>query len=145
MYDTFIELIEEKWRDAFITLMETIDVNLPKGFEKTIQHNMISYTVPLTTYAPGYHCTPNTPLPFISIAAQKRHLALYHMGIYVDNDLYQWFSNEYANLVPTKLNMGKSCIRFTTTKNIPFELIAQLMKKMTVEKWIQLYEENVKQ
>ena len=66
------------------------------------------------------------------------------MGIYVDNDLYQWFSNEYANQVPTKLNMGKSCIRFTTTKNIPFELIAQLMQKMTVEKWIQLYEENVK-
>ena len=144
MFDILIEQIEDKWLDAFITLMETIDANLPKGFEKTIQHNMISYVVPLATYPAGYHCTPNTPLPFISIAAQKRHLALYHMGIYADKELLQWFEKEYAHHVPTKLNMGKSCIRFTTTKNIPFDLIAQLIQKMTVEQWIQLYETQLK-
>jgi len=84
--------------------------------------------------------TPNTPLPFISLAAQKRHIALYHMGIYADQALLSWFQEEYARRVPTKLNMGKSCIRFTSTKHIPFDLISELVAKMTPAEWISHYE-----
>ena len=92
----------------------------------------------------GYHVTPETPLPFISLAAQKRHIALYHMGIYGDPKLLNWFQDEYSKVVPTKLNMGKSCIRFTNTKNIPYELIGELASKISVEKWIECYETNRK-
>ncbi|MEO4052089.1 DUF1801 domain-containing protein [Solibacillus sp. CAU 1738] len=144
MIETYIEQMEDKWRDAYISLVETVDANLPEGFEKTDQYNMLNYVVPLSTYPPGYHCTPNTPLPFLAIAAQKRHLAIYHMGIYADPQLLAWFEKEYAKRVPTKLNMGKSCIRFTSTKHIPFDLIAELVQKMTPERWVQLYEQNVK-
>jgi len=38
------------------------------------------------------------------------------------------------------LNMGKSCIRFTSAKNIPFELIGELVAKMTPAQWISKYE-----
>jgi len=135
-----MEQVEEKWRDAFSKLVDVLEANLPEGFEQTMQYNMFSYVVPLETYPCGYHVTPNTPLPFISLAAQKRHIALYHMGIYADQALLSWFQEEYARRVLTKLNMGKSCIRFTSTKHIPFDLISELAAKMTPAEWISHYE-----
>ncbi len=144
MFEEYIEAIDEKWKDGFIRLMDVIDANIPEGFEKNMQYGMISYVVPFSIYPDGYHVTPETPLPFISLAAQKRHIALYHMGIYGDPKLLNWFQDEYSKVVPTKLNMGKSCIRFTNTKNIPYELIGVLASKISVEKWIECYETNRK-
>ena len=136
----YIEQVDEKWRADFLKLVDVVESNLPDGFERTMQYGMISYVVPLSTYPKGYHVTPNTPLPFIALAAQKRHLALYHMGIYADEALLSWFQDEYAKRVPTKLNMGKSCIRFTNAKNIPYDLIGELLLKMTPAEWIAKYE-----
>ncbi|KOS66919.1 hypothetical protein AEA09_15575 [Lysinibacillus contaminans] len=136
----YIEQVDEKWRADFAKLVDVVESNLPDGFERTMQYGMISYVVPLSTYPKGYHVTPNTPLPFISLAAQKQHLALYHMGVYADEALLAWFQEEYAKSVPTKLNMGKSCIRFTNAKNIPFDLIGELVSKMTPAEWIAKYE-----
>jgi hypothetical protein len=36
--------------------------------------------------------------------------------------------------------MGKSCIRFKKAENIPFDLIGELMQKITVKEWIEGYE-----
>lgn len=142
MLDEFIGEIDDLWRDAFVLLMLTVEENLPAGFEKSFYGNMITYSVPLSAYPNGYHVTPGTPLPFLSIAPQKHHLALYHLGIYADSELLHWFQQAYTEVVPTKLNMGKSCIRWTTTKHIPYELIGELCKKMTVAQWIALYEKG---
>lgn len=138
--DTYISQIDDKWRDSFVQLSETIQNHIPDGFESVLQYGGISYVVPLSTYPQGYHVTPNTPLPFISIIAQKKHLSLYHMGVYSDPELLHWFQEEYAKQVPTKLNMGKSCIRFTNPSKIPYSLIGELVEKMTVADWIQRYE-----
>ena len=142
MYEQLIADIDEKWHDAFVKLMLTIEENLPQGFEKSIDRHFLVYSVPISTYPKGYHVTPNTPLPFLSIAAQKRHLALYHLGIYANPELLRWFEQEYQKRVRTKLNMGKSCIRWTSTKHIPYDLIGELCRKITVEQWIHLYEQQ---
>ncbi len=142
--ENYIENVDEKWRDALIKLMETVDTHLPGGFEKVEQYGGIGYVVPFSTYPEGYHVTPDTQLPFLGLAAQKRHLALYHLGIYAKPELLNWFQQEYKKQVPTKLNMGKSCIRFTNTKHIPYELIGELLTKMTPEDWITVYEAQVK-
>ena len=131
-------------KKAFSTLRETILKNLPKGFEETFIYNMIGYVVPLKSYPNGYHCNPKLPLPFINIAAQKTSISIYHMGIYVNKDLMIWFENEYKKHSKTKLDMGKSCIRFKKMDDIPFELIGQLITKMSSEKWIEIYESNLK-
>lgn len=140
----YMKQVDEKWHADFAKLVDVVESNLPDGFERIMQYGMIGYVVPLSTYPKGYHVTPNTPLPFISLAAQKRHLALYHMGIYGDEKLLTWFQEEYADRVPTKLNMGKSCIRFTNTKNIPYDLIGELVSKMTPAEWITIYEGELK-
>ncbi len=123
-------------------LRETIINSLPQGFEETISYGMIGYVVPLSIYPAGYHCDPKLPLPFINLASQKNFVALYHMGIYADDNLLNWFTNEYPKYCKTKLDMGKSCIRFKKMEDIPYQLIAELCSKISVEKWIEAYTEK---
>jgi hypothetical protein len=105
---------------------------------------MLGYVVPKTIYPDGYHCDSSLPLPFINLAAQKSYIALYHMGIYTRGDILKWFQTEYPNHAKYKLDMGKSCIRFKRMDDIPYALIGELVKKMTVEDWIAKYEEVIK-
>jgi len=138
----YIESLAEERKEAMNNLREIILTSLPKGFEETFSYGMISYVVPLTTYPNGYHCSPETPLPFVNIASQKNHIAIYHMGIYAQPDLLNWFTNEFVNYSKKKLDIGKSCIRFKNPNDIPFDLIKELMKKMSVDEWITLYEKS---
>ena len=62
------------------------------------------------------------------------------MGIYNTPELLQWFVLEYPKHCLRKLDMGKSCIRFKKIDYIPFELIGELMQKMTTQNWISKYE-----
>lgn len=137
--NTWLESIPEDRRPAAINLIQIIQKSLPKGFELSIQSNMLAWVVPLKMYPNGYHCSPNTPLPFLNLAAQKNGLTIYHMGIYADKSLLKWFETEWSSHTNQKLDMGKSCIRFKNTNEIPFEFIGQLMEKMSPEAWIELY------
>ena len=140
----YLNNVEEDKKESFVKLQQTIQKNLPKGFEETIIYNMIGYVVPLKIYPEGYHCDTSLPLPFINIAAQKNFITIYHMGIYADEELLNWFVNEYPKHAKTKLDMGKSCIRFKKINDIPFDLIGELMSKMSVEQWINLYNNKLK-
>jgi len=143
--DEYISKLPQERQFAVSKLRETVKTNLPKGFEECISYKMIGYVVPHSLYPKGYHCDTKLPLPFINIASQKNFVALYHSGIYADNKLLAWFKTEYPKYVSTKLDMGKSCVRFKKIENIPYDLIAALCQKMTVEDWITLYEKNLKQ
>ncbi len=125
---------------AMTTLRDVIKQNLPTGFVETMQYGMISYVVPHSIYPQGYHCKPADALPFLSIASQKNCIALYHMGIYGDAALLNWFQQGYAKVCTAKLDMGKSCVRFKKPHQIPYALIGELATKMTVQDWIDSYE-----
>ena len=138
--DEYLDSLPEERKDAVSRLRECIRGNLPEGFEEVMSGTMPSYVVPLTTYPVGYHVGKNTPLPFVSFASQKGHIALYHFGLYVDKELMSWFEAAYAEQVEHKLDMGKSCVRFKKPEQIPFALIAQLMQQRTVADWVACYE-----
>lgn len=140
----YLKEIDPSKKEAFSTLRETILKNIPKGFEETMAYGMIGYVVPHNLYPAGYHCKPQEPLPFASIAAQKNFIALYHMGVYANKNLLEWFTENYQKITGKKPDMGKSCIRFKKPDSIPFELIGQLMKKMTVKQWVDVYEQQFK-
>ncbi len=142
--DEYVSKVPEDRREAVSKLRETVKSNLPEGFEECISYKMIGYVVPHSLYPDGYHCDSKLPLPFINIASQKNFVALYHSGIYANKDLYDWFVEQYPKHVKTKLDMGKSCIRFKNVNHIPYELIAELCSKMTPKNWIELYEKNTK-
>ncbi len=105
--EEYIEKVPEDRREHFALLRKTILDNLPEGFEETMSYGMIGYVVPHSLYPDGYHCDPKLPLPFMSIASQKNFVAFYHMGIYANPELYDWFVSEYPKYVKRKLDMGK--------------------------------------
>lgn len=140
----YIENIPEDRLAAYKKLRSTIKKNLPKGFKECISYGMPGYVVPLSTYPDGYHCKADTPLPFVSLANQKSFIAVYHMGLYNDPKLYKWFVNEYGKRCKYKIDMGKSCLRLKKLDDIPYDLIAELMTKITVDDWIKAYEKNIK-
>lgn len=131
-------------KEAMEKLTKIIDDNIPEGFSKVVASEMLNWVVPHSLYPAGYHCNPQQALPFIAIASQKNFIALYHMGIYSHNELHNWFVSEYPKYVKTKLDMGKSCIRFKKVDAIPFDLIGELVSKMTVQQWITVYEAVLK-
>lgn len=144
MIEAFLQDKDPKWQPVFRKVWQVFLEHLPAGFEAAWSSNLPSFVVPLTTYPPGYHCSPASPLPFISLAINKQGLSVYHMGIYADPVLLAWFQEEYPKHMTTKLNMGKSCIRFTNPKQVPYDLLKSLASKMSPDQWIQLYEENIR-
>lgn len=142
--DEYIKNLSPERAEAIRTLRETILNNIPKGFREVIGYGMIGYVVPHTLYPAGYHCDPKLPLPFLNIASQKNFIALYHMGLYANPKLLEWFTTEYPKQVSTKLDIGKSCVRFKKAEHIPYKLIGELMTKMTPQDWIDLYESAFK-
>jgi uncharacterized protein YdhG (YjbR/CyaY superfamily) len=141
--DQYLEELPAERKEAVTKLHKIITKNLPKGFKAGIGYGMICYSVPHSLYPKGYHCDPSLPLPFMSLASQKNFIALYHMGIYADPKLLEWFTKAYAKAVPGKLDMGKSCLRFKKAENIPYELIAELATKMSVKDWVGMYESKL--
>ena len=141
--DYFNALAEDR-RGAMETLRSSIRANLPSGFEEVLNYGQPSWVVPHSLYEAGYHVNPDLPLPFLSIASQKSHIGVYHMGIYASSSLMDWFVGKYPKHCKTRLDMGKSCIRFKKADDIPNDLIGELCGKMSAGEWIKLYEEQIK-
>ncbi|MDP5096233.1 MAG: DUF1801 domain-containing protein [Flavobacterium sp.] len=142
--EQYINEAPEDRRQALQKLRNIILENLPEGFQECISYGMVGYVVPHAIYPKVYHCSPELPLPFLSFASQKNSINFYHMGIYAQPELYDWFVSEYPKYSKQKLDIGKSCIRIKKPENIPFELIGQLVKKLTVADWIATYESAFK-
>ena len=141
--DEYIAGLPEDRRAALSALREVINDNLPPGFEEQMGYGHIGWVVPKDAYPPGYHCTPEQPLPFMGIASQKNHIALYSMCLYGHVKQLDWFRSEWPKHSKKKLNMGKSCIRFTKLEDIPLDLIGQLASQTTPRQWIEIYQNSL--
>ena len=119
----YLEEVPEDRKKYFNKLRGTILENIPEGFQEEMSYGMIGYVVPHKLYPDGYHVSPDLPLPFVNLASQKNGIALYHMGLYANKELLEWFVKEYPKHTKLKLDMGKSCIRFRKPEQISFNLI----------------------
>ena len=139
----YINSLSSEKKEAINKIISVIQKKIPKGFNEQINYGIPSWVVPHLTYPKGYHCSPELPLPFLSLAARKNYIALYHMGIYADKELMNWFIKEYPKHSKYKLDIGKSCIRFKKLNEIPFSLIGELCSKMSMKEWIIIYEKEI--
>jgi hypothetical protein len=142
--DQYYANLPEDRKEAMMQLRKVMKKNLPKGFQEVMNYGMPGFVVPHKLYPAGYHCKPEDPLPFISLASQKNSINFYHMGIYSEPKLLKWFTSEFPKHSKKKLDMGKSCVRFKKPEDIPLDLIGELVSKMTPQDWIALYEKNLK-
>jgi hypothetical protein len=140
----YLDSLAEDRKIPMIKLRNSILETLPEGFKEGMGYGMLGYSVPHSIYPQGYHCDPKLPLPFLGIASQKNFIALYHMGIYADPKLHNWFVTEFPKHAKSKLDMGKSCIRFKKFDDIPYQLITELTSKVSVSEWISRYENILK-
>ena len=140
----YIKSLPADRKAAISELRKVIKKNLPKGFKEMMGYGMLGYVVPHSLYPAGYHCKPEDPLPFMGVASQKNFISVYHMGMYADKKLLKWYATEYSKITKKKVDMGKSCTRFTKMDQIPYKLIGELAGKMTAKEWIEIYEKNFK-
>lgn len=142
--DEYVKQLPADRQQAIAELRKVVLKNLPKGFEEIMSYGMLGYVVPHKMYPDGYHCNPKLPLPFLNIASQKNFIAIYHMGLYSNKELKQWFVDEYKKQSKKKLDLGKSCMKFKKAEDIPYKLIGELAKKITPKMWIEYYENTIK-
>jgi uncharacterized protein YdhG (YjbR/CyaY superfamily) len=138
--EAYMASLPDERKAAMEQLRAVITQHLPAGFQEEMSYGMIGYVVPHSLYSKGYHCNPKLPLPMINLASQKNFIALYHMGMYADQSILDWFTTEYAKTCSGKLDMGKSCVRFKKMTDIPYALLGELAAKISVEQWISCYE-----
>lgn len=142
--EEYIEQLPEDRKAAVTKLHHLIINNMPRGLEAGMGYGMLAYYVPKSIYPEGYHCKPFPPLPFINVASQKNYIALYHYGLYAKQELHDWFVTEYPKHSKLKLDLGKSCVRFKKIDAIPYDLIEELLSKMSIEEWIAIYSKALK-
>ena len=138
--DEYLKELPADRKEPMTELRNTIVKNLPKGFKEQMSYGMIGYVVPHEIYPAGYHCDPKLPLGMVNIGSQKNFIVMHHMGLYANPDLLKWFVTEYPKHSKAKLDMGKGCVRFKKMDDIPYKLVGELIKKVSVKDWIDSYE-----
>ena len=141
--DEYIASLPEERKDAMTKLRKVIKKNLPKGYKEEMSYGMIGIVVPHSINPAGYHCNPKIPLPLINLGNKKDGISLHHMGLYGDPTLLDWFVSEYAKKVDSKLDMGKGCVRFKKMDQIPYELIGELIAKVSVDDYVKVVTDNL--
>lgn len=126
-------------RASIEAVRKVILANLDHDYEEGIQYGMIGYFIPHRIYPAGYHCDPKQPLPFVGLASQKNHMAVYMMCLYGDGSLTTWFQSEWKK-TGKKLDMGKSCIRFKTSDDLALDVIGEAIRRVPASKYIEIYE-----
>ena len=89
---TYLAALPDERRAALKKVRATVNANLPDGFEETLQFGMISWVVPFAILPDTYN---KQPLPLVSLASQKSHMALYLMAVYGDPALAAGFAKAY--------------------------------------------------
>jgi hypothetical protein len=135
----YLKQLPEDRRAAISKVRSVIRKNLPKGFAEQMTYGMIGYVVPHKLYPPGYHCNPEQPLPYACLASQKNYMSLYLMSIYGDGELARWMREQFQAR-GKKLDIGKSCIRFKKIEDLPLDVIAEALSRVSVDAYIERVE-----
>lgn len=135
----YLAALPPERRKELAKVRAVIKKQLPKGYQETLQYGMVSYVVPLALYPAGYLNKKDVPLPYVCLAVQKNHLALYLMNVYGSPQLERWFRSAWAKS-GKKLDMGKSCVRFKVADDLPLDVVGEAVARTPVQEYIERYE-----
>ena len=140
--EEFIAALPPGRQEAITTIRATILANLPDGYEEGIRGNVLSYYVPHSICADGYHCNAEDPVPFAGLSANKKKISLHMFCLYIDRDAKDRFVTAWKK-TGNKLDMGAACVRFTKLDNVPLEVIGDTIASIPVAGFLDLYEASV--
>ncbi len=133
--EEYLSELEPARRETVSAVRQVILDNLPPGYEETMQYGMVSYVVPLNVLADTYN---GQPLMYVALASQKRYTSLYLTNVYGDESVEMWFRESYL-ATGKKLNMGKSCVRFSKLDDLPLELVGEVVARTPVQEFVAVY------
>ena len=136
--EEYLAELPEDRRAAIEAVREAVRHDLPDGYEEQMQYGMISWVVPLARYPDTYN---GQALAVASLANQKRHMALYLVGVYGDEGSQQWLRERWAE-AGLKLDMGKSCLRFRRLEDVDLGIIGEAIARIPVDDFIAAYERS---
>ncbi len=119
--------VPEERRAAMTRLYRLVSDNLPKGYEEAMAYGMIAWQVPLAVYPDTYN---GQPLMYAALASQKNHMALYLM---CGRDVV---GKGFAK-AGKKFDAGKSCIRFRKLEDLVLEPIAEAVRSMPMQAYVE--------
>ncbi|HIG11740.1 MAG: DUF1801 domain-containing protein [bacterium] len=135
------ELTPER-RELVQAIREVMTANMDPRFEAGMQYGMPAWFLPHSDYPAGYHCKPEEPLPFASVASQKSHVGIYLFCLYFDPSHRERFVSEWKT-TGCRLDMGKSCVRVKKLDQVPLDAIGRAIKRMTAKKFVKFYEASL--
>jgi uncharacterized protein YdhG (YjbR/CyaY superfamily) len=133
--DQYLAELPEDRRAALSQVREVILANLPDGFVESMSWGMITYEVPLRTFADTYN---GKPLMYAALASQKQHMAVYLTSVYADPGTLDRFREDYL-ATGRKLDMGKSCVRFKDLDQLPLDVIGRAIGSTSVAQFLDTY------
>ena len=134
--EEYLAELPEDRRAVVSAVRDVVNDHLPDGYEEAMEWGMVTWAVPLSHYPDTYN---GKALPYVSLASQKNHLSLYLMALYSGSDEEVWFRRAYAER-GLKLDMGKSCVRFTSLDQVPLDVVGEAVARIPVADFIVRYE-----
>ena len=134
--EEYLAELPEDRREVVAAVRQVILENLPEGYQESMTWGMPSYEIPLSRYPTTYN---KKPLAYAALAAQKNYFSLYLMSVYADSEEETTLRDEFE-AAGKKLDMGKSCIRFTKLDDLPMDVIAKAIAATPVDDHIGRYE-----
>jgi uncharacterized protein YdhG (YjbR/CyaY superfamily) len=136
----YLAALPEERRKTLSKVRAVIKKHLPKGYKETLSWGAITYEIPLKQFPDTYN---GQPLCYAALAAQKNHNALYLMCAYGDPTQRKLLEDAFAK-AGKKLDMGKACVRFKDTDDLPLAAIGKLIASVPPAKYIEAYRSSRK-
>ena len=136
--EKYIASLPEPRRSIVSTVRDVVGSNLPQGYEEGIEWGMIGWFVPLETFPDTYN---GRRLGLAALGSHKSYVSLYLNSVYGDPDTEAWFKERYA-ASGKKLNMGKSCVRFTRIEDLALDVIGETIARSDLEGFLDRYRET---
>jgi uncharacterized protein YdhG (YjbR/CyaY superfamily) len=134
--DYLAELPDDR-RAALQAVRQTILDHLPEGLVETMAWGMISYVVPLETFASTYN---GEPLVHTALANQKQYMSVYLNAMYGDDHARAEFEEAYR-ATGKRYDVGKSCVRFRRLDDLPLDVLATAVESTSAEELIAQHEQ----
>ncbi len=136
--DAYLATLSAERRALVSAVRGLVNAHLPEGVEEGLQHGMIGWYVPHSVFPAGYHVQPTQPVPWAGLASQKK-VSLHLFCAYVHGEAGAEFAAAYREWLGKKPDMGKSCVRFQTIEQVPFDLLAELFRKIPLDEFLTRY------
>jgi uncharacterized protein YdhG (YjbR/CyaY superfamily) len=134
----YLNALPEDRRKVVSKLRSFVKKHLPKGYKEQIGWGVITYAVPLKTLPDTYN---GEPLCYTAIAAQKNYYSLYLMGVYGDPKKSKRLADAYKQR-GQKLDMGKSCLRFTSLDEVPLDVVGDIIASTPMDRYVEIYKSS---